>query len=736
LNIARLTEQLAGLYRAGRTYAFIRQAHRVLAVEPEAPELAALTLRALVELGYGGPALELIRLRPDLRRVTAEDKRLESALADLPDRHIPWTTFRTVFEHNRGALLAHRPELADLVSSLPDMLEDVDLYQSLDGHPHVCRRRRGHLREWLPDLSGYEDLAGVQLPPRQQIRPAAVIGLRVQSLIEPVWQQTANLFLTYGHPLYLIEPDLVRWAAWMHYEDHQELLNDERVYLFAGPSALDQFRELLESVDYLPPPQLFIDQGEDAEYATSVRKVSERAQAEVREALDAAATSLALRYEDRDAGAGARRLSPPGPILAVTSRYTTMLQFSTRDTLAALKEMGYETHMLIEDRDHHYMPGNLICRAIEELDPAMIIFLDHLRYEYPFIPKTIPFLTWIQDPMPALLCPEAGESIGPFDFVCGIYKPRCTTEFGYPADRFVPLDVPVSSKLFHDGELDPETQARYACDVSFISNASTPVERFHASAAPTYPDEYRPMLDRIYAVTTEMLKAGEFPTDNAMGLTSRAAEETGLRLNPRQLQHVAIHHAYRVLDWGRRQQSLEWVADWARRTGRTFRIYGRGWENHPTLAAHAAGVIEHGEPLRQACRASRLSLQLIPSGFRHQRSYEILASGSLPLTRYSHLDFASLPVEEYVRRREAGLDPDGERLFPKLERITFTTAGEFEALAEDYLANEAKRNEVLADLRAVVMERCTYDAAMKKVMRAFRERLESSARQTPQCLTL
>ena len=95
--------------------------------------------------------------------------------------------------------------------------------------------------------------------------------------------------------------------------------------------------------------------------------------------------------------------------------------------------MGYETHMVIESADHETLSPIEMCRAILEHDPAMILLLDHLRYETPYLPRNLPLLTWIQDPLPNLLCRRAGESIGPMDFVCGYYFDQCTQEHGYSA---------------------------------------------------------------------------------------------------------------------------------------------------------------------------------------------------------------------------------------------------------------------------------------------------------------
>ena len=151
------------------------------------------------------------------------------------------------------------------------------------------------------------------------------------------------------------------------------------------------------------------------------------------------------------------------------------------------------------------------------------------------------------------------------------------------------------------------------------------------------------------------------------------------------------------------------------------RIYGRGWEQHPTLAPFAAGVIEHGAPLRCVYRASKLALQLMPSGFLHQRALEALASGTLPLARYCPEDFARLPIETFVAQRAAGAHADKTAaIFPGLERVVFRTPAEFETIAERYLADADARQRIWAELHAIVQRDYTYESVMRRILEAHR----------------
>jgi len=740
LTLDELTDQVVAAYQSGRTYHAVQQAHQALSQISAAPRLSEFALRALLELGLGGPARELLQLRPDLASITKQKEPRALARADLevmlretPNGRVRWEDCADAFRRNVTALLKHRPHLCELADSVPGVLSGVHLYRTTDGHYHISRRRPGQLREWLPNLTNEIEQAALRLPPRGQLGPTAIVGARVGPLMRRVYEDTDNLFLSYSHSLYVLEPDPVRFAAWLHCADHRRLLDDDRVYVLVGGDAVDRFGDLLATEANLPLPVLYVNQSETAlgeRMARQVGEVAEKVEQQRRSELDRCVGRLGQRYEGRDAAYWSKHFRPPGRILGITSRYTTVLQHSTRDALCTLREMGYETHVLIEAKDHHQYSHLETCRRILELDPVMILLLDHLRYENPHLPANLPMLTWIQDPMPNLLCRRAGESIGPLDFVCGYNRPSCITEFGYPADAFVTTDIPVSTRVFHDGEVDAASAARYACDLCFVSNASEPIDRFYRSQLGNYPPAHRPLLEWIYDRAVECLERESPPEFGpaAREMVKEAMAETGVSLDPEHEKHVGSYFAYRLLDWGHRQQTLEWVAAWVRRTGRVFRIFGRGWEEHPTLAEFSAGVVEHGEPLRCVYRASKMALQLIPEGFKHQRALEILACGTLPLTRYCAVDFSELPIETYVAQREAGGHPDGfATIFPRLERVVFRTPAEFEALAERYLADEPQRREVLAELRQVVLGEYTYDAVMRKVIESFRERIARQA---------
>ncbi len=727
MTLQELTAQLERLYESQRRFSFVQQAHRALSAMPAAPDLAKLTFRALTEMGFAGPATELLQFRRDLCADDEERGRLRSSLDGVPNGRVPWREQAPVFRRNLAALVSGRPEFSEWAQSLPRLLGSVHLHRSRQGQYLLSRREAGALREWLADLSAAEQERDLQLPPREQLGVTAVVGLRVGSVLERIHDDTHRLYLSYSHPIYLIEPDPVHFSAALHCADLSRLLADDRVYVFVGADAVDRFHQLLSAEADLPVPTLLVNLTGDPAPFEQLHDTCSRLTSEREAELKRLTAEIETRYRDRDAAYWTEHFRPPGRVLGFTSRFTTVLQYSMRDTLHALGEMGYEPHMLLEANDHHTTSLLTICRKLLEVDPVLLVCLDHLRYEQPNLPRNLPLLTWIQDPMPNLFCRRAGESIGPFDFVCGYYDTRCINEFGYPENRFKFAGIPVSTRVFHDGEPDEASAAKYACDICFVSHCQGTPDELYQSALAEYPSALGPLLEALYEDVTRLLdEDGYMEVDTSTDDFVRStADRLGVTLTAEDVDNIQARFAHRLFDMQRRQQALEWVANWARRTGRTLKIYGRGWDKLPHLAEFAAGVVEHGEPLRQVYRNARLALQLIPAGFRHQRALEALASGTLPLTRYCPVDFKGLPIETYVSQREAGQHADGfATIFPGLERVVFRTAAEFETLAERYLGCESLRQNVASELRNVVLRKFTYAAVLPEIIEPFRKEIE------------
>ncbi|MCH8853092.1 MAG: glycosyltransferase family 1 protein [Planctomycetes bacterium] len=722
MNTQQARQQIIALWQQGKEYAALDVGWRYLATVPDDAEITELVLGGLLDVGLGGLVRELLQLRRDLDQQAA--KKWQAAADAAPAGRVPWAELADTYRANLALLIARHPHLAEQEQALEQSLRGLHLYRTTDGHHLLSRRKAGHYREWLPAITDHRHDVELELPKLRHGTPVFIDGISLGPMVERVFDATASIGLNQSLPVFLVDEELSHLTAWLHLADRSKQLADERFFVFCGARALDDLVEFLDGHDDLAsapccaitPPGFAALRDKVMSLHAGVLLRRQNAFLEIME-------QLKDRYAERDVDYWRARVQDKGPVIAVTSRATTMLQYSARDIGHALEEMGYDFHLLIEAADHLQLTGLQVVRHILEVDPVLCVLIDHLRCEQNKLLFNIPTLTWVQDPLPNLLNAQAGASIGPLDFVCGYYQDRLVSEFGYPESQFIVAPFPVSTRAFHADPVATDHELEYDCDIVYVGHMPGTMESHFAKWHGDSPAEFGPFLQIIYDRVKNVLESGAHMTLPALFLRG-IVDEFGARMGEKEFENLAYAFAYRLFDLGYRQQTLSWVGKWAERTGRRFRIYGRDWENHSELGGFAAGPIAHGEPLRRLYCSTPLVLQCIPGGFMHQRSYEAIACGALVLVRFSPKDFYQVSVEEWTRRTEAGEFLDSAATtFPGLANLVFHNADEFEKLAEQYLQDRNARERALAPIRDVVLGKYTYASVMQRIMNEIKQRL-------------
>ncbi len=706
---------LLALRAAGDTYRFLDVGWRYLsAIDDDAP-LALEVLKGMVKLGLGGPARELIETRRDLAAIAGAE--LRAGLAALPSGRVPWETLERTWRANLAALRRHQAHLRMDEESLRKSLDDFELFRSSDGRLHLSRPNPRGLRAWLPCLTDHAATEAAQ--PHEGRQPTLIIGLHLNGFVARFRANSARPAGEPQCPLHLAETQWHQLAAWLHSADHGAVLADPRVFLFAGPQAAsDLERHLVEHED-LDVPRLRLGCHTAPSTCAGFDEAARRAlQARERTLL---AICSAIEAAARPASpAGAPLLSRGADIVAFASRFTTVLQHSMRDIGQVLSDLGYRFHLAIEPADHRITSALTVARAVESR-PDLILLINHFRHEMPVPTPGVPLLTWIQDPTDVVLDRRTAERLGPIDFQAGFYYDRCVNDLGYPKERFfsVPF-VPVSDVKFHDGPIPPNDRERYECDVAYVGHyRGTPAEHAQEMRR-TSPEALHVVIDHIERRVAALAEGGAHVNLRDAGpIVDEALAAAGRRVDGRVRTTLASFLAYRLFDIRFRLETLESVADWAERSGRRFRVYGTGWERHPRLGRFAAGPVEHGEEARRAYRGAAVTIQTIPSGLPHQRTFEALLSGSLVLARWCPDDFDGLSPAAF---RAARGDGAGTNLllfrhgFRGLDRVVFDGPGALEARLEQALGNPAWRSEVVDGLRSAVAGHFTYRAVVPQVI--------------------
>ncbi|MEM1331308.1 MAG: hypothetical protein AAGG07_12180 [Planctomycetota bacterium] len=476
-----------------------------------------------------------------------------------------------------------------------------------------------------------------------------------------------------------------------------------------------------------------------------------------------------------------RLLSPGARVLLLTTRFSTVLQHSTRDFADAFNAEGYDATVIIEPEACCRHTKNSLLDAIDRVRPDLVIQIDHHRHEMgAVVPPEVPFVCVIQDNLPNLTTPDAAAQLGPLDFSTGPWVHRYVREFGYPEERCFELPRLTREPTGISGVSPGDDKT-----VLYVSNHSgTPGQTLDKVLSVLGESGRGADLARVAAAEMISLYENGRCLENSsdvLNLTRRCAERIGVAgRDPGALTNLSELLATHVNNALYRQQALRWAADACSSLGLELIIYGAGWEEHPEFARFAAGPIAYGPDLIERTRAAAFSLMLEPFfPTSHQRALDIWMWGGLPLLRgrardrqqdvfqswvdrlrrndtsyaeaieslgaedreaFERVYLAQLAldpdageldlVELYARRRRAGLG-DLMRSPPMIDQNSFVDASALHACMKRLLASAEDRARVAEAQHTWIRERFSYRAGVRLLMDRLTAQLEHTAEGCP-----
>jgi hypothetical protein len=731
----------------------------------------------LFSLGLGGlvePVLQTVNISGgnwELQRqaIGAEARKLSSG-------RLSWGSRSEVFANNLAALTADNPSLAGLAETWRQQADQYELYRASDGNYQVVGRKAGHF--FAGCLGGLLDHRALvahwtyRCKDLEVVRPLVFDGAGYGWLMIQVLETTHRTFLNYSCAVYVVEPDPASLCILLHLHDLRPWKN--RLRFFGGPEAKGQFDQALaENAHWMLPA------------ATLSERLKARPQLGIAESVAVAAESrkqrdallraeIASYYDEKTVNDWSARFDAaigggkPLKVMGITTRYSTVLQYSMEELGEAVRAAGHE-FILAKEADDQTMERPEL-PLLAEHKPDLLVLISRLRHENSLLPKNVPSLCWDQDNLPCMRTPEATASLDALTYVAGHGAEFGYTHLGWTARNCL-FCHPAAATRRYGGTPIGHGQA-YEQDVSFISNAAESPEQLRdstlagigslaeafAKLAPKVIDGA--MRDGV-AWTTRML----WPLIDAVLGTNR----------DQAIRNELLMALSRLADRCFRHAALHWVKDFCDRRGYTFRLFGAGWEKHPVLASHARGAVKPGDGVARVYRGTRINLQLMGAmSFIHSRSLDGLAAGGFFLNRgnrretdmaneraafelammkpdrlYATAQEMDRCTEEQMRLRwekiknlwsdtggpEAALRamafyrhcPQQELIWPQLDQITFFDAEGFENLAQTYLEDESLRLRVMGKMQEVVRRQFSYDARWAYFAGAIRDGLRESS---------
>lgn len=597
--------------------------------------------------------------------------------------------------------------------------------------------------------------------------PMVVSGLGYGWLWDRLAKLPCKVEILPGHrpPVYFLAGDIEQLWAVLHVMDWRAMLAERRFPIFAGPDALDQFKQALVADPTSPEPGALIQID-----STLPKQEIGALLAELRGARDVRLLDLHRRLELHYAPP--RGLDWPQKfrggslrVLGITSRYTTFLQHSMRDWLSAFERLGHETRLVIEDHDHLMLGAFGYAQSILDFKPDLILLIDHYRAEVGRIPQSIPCVMWVQDRLPNIFSPAAGRAQGARDYCIGGGRLHLASRHAYPADRFMSCTIGINERKYASHELSSDDRAKFACEASYVGHSSVPSdvllrENLDRGASPELAKVAWDLHERMIA---HFECGGSALTDTV--LEARLAEsmkQAGVELGEATQRNMLAVFNQQINNALFRHQALRWVAD----AGVDLRLYGNGWEKHPQLKKFARGPADNVRDLPRIYQASKINLQIIPHGAVHQRLLDGLAAGGFFLIRRTAGDMTGAPylklwnwcrrngitsdfqlrseaddaARNWIREIDRLLGYDTATIRPTLyecleatadtdfmilaaavwpeqyPQVSFDSAAELGQKLGRYLDDAQERARITRQMREVVIDRCSYLSISRRLV--------------------
>ena len=656
-----MNTDLVALARAGRPYEFLRAALPSLDARSD---LAPAIAENLVALGLRTPAAQVLGLAGvDAPSVRARIESLRDDRFALDARAALLT--KNVVRVERDCIGAHGLDLPALARSWLEREAMFDVLATNAGS--VIRRPGGSLDVaawcWFAEQRGEarafaeRNLGDVD---PGTMPPITIEGVNPPWILAEVARATPRTPNGYQALLRVVQADPDELFEGLSLIDLDAALGDRSVRWYLGPRAGELFAADIARDDALriTGPAVPI---------ASVRTRAAPAPEQTIEAAGAAQLAdLAATRERVDRGRDEafwsaryeRALAPsssePLRVLIPTCRFTTYIQHAAEGLAQSCRALGWRAELLIEPDDASQLSALAYWRAAERLDPDLIVLINYPRAVRPeAFPRDVPFVCWIQDRMPRLFGRSIGESQAPLDFLCGLLPPPLFGSYLYPRERALAAPVLPSERTFHDAPIDQARAERVACDVAAVTNHAETPDAMHdrlvaeqaASCARSGEvlTRLRAVVDRAADIATR-----ERCTRMLVDAAREALVGAGLPSSADAPNRVVEHYARPLLDRTIRHRALGWTAELCERHAWRFHLYGRGWDQHPTLARYAMGPVRHGEDLRACYAAARCHLHIAASSLVHQRVMECALAGGLPL---AHLleENSGDPIEALAR---------------------------------------------------------------------------------------
>jgi hypothetical protein len=559
----------------------------------------------------------------------------------LPGGIINWESRAQLFADNLEALSIANPKLAMLGDFWREHQEDYALLGASDGNYQVLSKREPVIfAGFVGGLIDHRALTRFWTYRRvayQMPRAMAFDGAGYGWVLDRVLETTDRTLHGFSCAIYVVEPDPASACILLNLHDLRPWR--DRLRLFVGPQAQHEFEQALEKNSHWDLPGNFLSECISARPALDLQAATKTV-ANIRAQRDAALSSVikahysAITLEEwanrfEAAEAGRKKLK----ILGMTSRYTTVLQYSMDELGEAIRSAGHEFVLCKELDDQSASVPEI--QVIHDQKPDLLITISRLRHENSRLPKNVPALCWDQDNLPCMRTDATRQSLDAFSYVAGLGALQGYEQLDWPRQNSILAFLAAATHRYSNAPASAELLEKHRCTFSYTSNASGSPESLFEESRRAYEKDARLLafFDRVAGKILSQANTG-YAWDLAR--LTRCFDES-CQHEPAQIppavRQAMISHLRSLTDRAFRHVALGWVVEYCQKHNATLRLYGKGWESNPRFAEYAQGFLPPGEEVRAVYQASDINLQIIETGFLHSRALDGLAAGGFFLYR-------------------------------------------------------------------------------------------------------
>lgn len=513
-----------------------------------------------------------------------------------------------------------------------------------------------------------------------------------------------KVFMDANLPLYLVY-DKAFWLLFLQLYDLHELLDKKRVVFLIGELSVDEYFSEL----FVLFPKKVVNNGFVHYYPILEKRIQAYTAAVERNKKE-----IAEYYKGREKEINEHIKSGKPRILFLTSRFTTALQYHTRDVMQAAERIGCETRLLIEKDALHRINNGDILEEIASFKPDIFFQIDYFRQNHSSIPKAIVFITWIQDRLPQSTANEKiVSSLEKRDIVISSLisdlQGKC---WGMNLRNALKAPFSANQSIYKIWDLSEEEKVKYSCDICYVANASDyrkKVADYKQSLPKEMQDDFQLVIDVYFRLMEDEVHF--FGYERNLEVLKYILNELKINWKEHAIRLVAIEITQMISYMRYKSLLIEWLID----AGYTnIKLYGKDWGNDEKFRPYAMGTIENGEKLSKALNAAKIVLGIHPHVSMPAKVIEAISSGAFCMTNHiEEADMAS--AREYFIEGEEFIYFYGKQDF--LEKIQY------------YLEHEEERNRIVEAGLARIKKELTYERMLERIFSEISEAFKNNTEQ-------